>query len=316
MESYGSQMKIAVLIDAENAALSTLKTVLAEIARKGHISLQRAYGDWSRDGLKKWRDVLYEMAILPVHHFTCTKGKNASDGAMIIDAMDLLYTSEYDAFALVTSDSDFTILASRLRASGLWVIGLGEKKTPASFMRACNEFVLTDSLVVASPPPAETAEAQNSNTAKNKPASPPAKKPASPPAETALPASPASPAKTTANAESRNEAMTPSQPPPPATSAQNRSVASKAGSAAAQSGVADVSEIIPSLNDAWKEHQKNGWVDCCSAAAFVKKAKPDFIPKTYGARKFTDLITSLPDVFEFHKSPDTPAGRFLFRPKE
>ncbi|MDQ0291860.1 NYN domain-containing protein [Oligosphaera ethanolica] len=340
MESHGSQKKIAVLIDAENTALSTLKAVLEVIAGKGHITLQRAYGDWSKDGLKRWRDVLNEMAIESVHHFACTKGKNASDGLMIIDAMDLLYSKEFDAFALVTSDSDFTVLAKRLRASGLWVIGLGEKKTPESFKLACDDFVRTDSLAAAATPAAETAEAKNSNTAKNKTASPaaktasPAAKTASPAAKTASPAaktpspaaktpspaasppSPASPAKTTANAESKNEVIAPPQPPPPASPSQNKSDASKVVSAAAQSGVADVSEIILLLKAAWKERQRDGWIDCCGAAAFVKKAKPDFIPKTYGARKFTDLITSLPDVFEFHKSPGTPAGRFLFRPKE
>ncbi|MDD4538012.1 MAG: NYN domain-containing protein [Lentisphaeria bacterium] len=303
MDKPDSPKRIAVLIDAENTALSTLKAVLEVIAGKGHITLQRAYGDWSKDGLKKWRDVLNEKAIQPVHHFACTKGKNASDGAMIIGAMDLLYTKEFDAFALVTSDSDFTILASRLRASGLWVIGLGEKKTPAPFMRACNDFVLTDSLAAAPTTAiAKPAEAKGSNSAKGKPASPPAKT--------------ASPAKTTANAESKNEAMTPPQPPLSASPSQKESVGSKAESATAQSGVADVSEIIPLLKAAWEERQKNGWVDCCSAAAFVKSIEPDFNPKSYGVKKFSDLITSHPDVFKFHKSPDTPTGRFLFRPQE
>lgn len=201
MEQPVSPKKIAVLIDAENTALSTLKAALAEIAGKGQITLQRAYADWSRESPKKWRDALYELAIQPVHHFACTKGKNASDGAMIIDAMDLLYTKEYDAFALVTSDSDFSILALRLRESGKWVIGLGEKKTPASFALACNEFVYTDNLAAVPTATNKPAAAKALMAAKNSVSS--SEEATTPPAQTV---------KTATKAEPEKEVIPPSLP--------------------------------------------------------------------------------------------------------
>ncbi|WP_318453595.1 NYN domain-containing protein [Photobacterium leiognathi] len=144
MKDINTEKKIAVLIDAENAQYSVLDYVLKELSKHGHILVKKAYGDWSTDYLKNWKDQLNELAINPVQQFSYTQGKNSSDAAMIIDAMDLLYSGKFDAFALVSSDSDFTKLASRLKESQIYVFGVGEDKTPIAFRNACDDFMYTE----------------------------------------------------------------------------------------------------------------------------------------------------------------------------
>ena len=138
--------KLAVLIDADNAQPTIVDGLLAEIANYGTANVKRIYGDWTSPSLKSWKEVLLEHSIQPMQQFAYTKGKNATDSAMIIDAMDLLYTENFDAFCLVSSDSDFTKLASRIRESGLIVYGFGEKKTPSAFVSACDKFIYTEVL--------------------------------------------------------------------------------------------------------------------------------------------------------------------------
>jgi len=140
------QKNIAVLIDADNTPCKKLRAILQEIAVHGHIITKRAYGDFSLPTLKNWKSELNDNAIIPVQQFAYTQGKNSSDSAMIIDAMDLLYTDKYDSIALVTSDSDFTKLATRLRESQLYVFGVGQKKTPQSFISACDDFIYIENL--------------------------------------------------------------------------------------------------------------------------------------------------------------------------
>jgi len=138
--------KLAVLIDADNAQPSIVDGLLSEIANYGIGSVKRIYGDWTGPGLKGWKEVLLQHSIQPMQQFAYTKGKNATDSAMIIDAMDLLYTDNFDGFCIVSSDSDFTKLASRIRESGLLVYGFGEKKTPSPFVSACDKFIYTEVL--------------------------------------------------------------------------------------------------------------------------------------------------------------------------
>ena len=135
--------KLAVLIDADNASADIIDALLEEIAKYGIASVKRIYGDWS-SGLKKWKGALLPHAITPVQQFAYTKGKNATDMALVIDAMDLLYSNTFDGFCIVSSDSDFTRLASRLRENGRTVYGFGEKKTPEAFRKACDKFVYTE----------------------------------------------------------------------------------------------------------------------------------------------------------------------------
>jgi uncharacterized LabA/DUF88 family protein len=138
--------KLALLIDAGNASPGIADDLLTEIANYGIASVKRIYGDWPAPNLKGWKEVLLQHSIQPVQQFTYTKGKNATDSAMIIDAMDLLYTNNYGGFCLVSSDSDFTRLASRIRESGLLVYGFGEQKTPTAFVSACDKFIFTEAL--------------------------------------------------------------------------------------------------------------------------------------------------------------------------
>ena len=138
--------KLAVLIDAENAQPSIVDSLLAEVANYGVASVKRIYGDWTGPSLKGWKEALLQHSIQPIQQFGYTTGKNGTDSAMIIDAMDLLYSGKFDGFCLVSSDSDFTRLASRLRESGLIVYGFGEQKTPPAFVSACDKFIYTEVL--------------------------------------------------------------------------------------------------------------------------------------------------------------------------
>lgn len=138
--------KLAVLIDADNSSVNSIESILEEVAKYGIASVKRVYGDWSSDTLKKWRDVLLPHAITPVQQFAYTTGKDATDMILIIDAMDLLYGGALDGFCIVSSDSDFTPLASRIRESGLTVYGFGRKQTPESFRKACDKFIFVENL--------------------------------------------------------------------------------------------------------------------------------------------------------------------------
>ena len=154
IEAEEPTLRLAVLIDADNAQAAVIEGLLAEIARFGEATVKRIYGDFAAPTSASWKKVLQQYAIKPVQQFAYTTGKNATDSTLIIDAMDLLYTRKFDGFCLITSDSDFTGLAMRLREEGLTVFGFGEKKTPDAFRNACHKFVFTEVLrpsIVAAP---------------------------------------------------------------------------------------------------------------------------------------------------------------------
>ncbi|TCD47912.1 NYN domain-containing protein [Chlorobium sp. N1] len=138
--------RLAVLIDADNTQPAIIEGLLSEIAKYGTSNVKRIYGDWTSTALKGWKEVLLEYSIQPIQQFGYTKGKNSTDSAMIIDAMDLLYTGRFNGFCIVSSDSDFTKLAVRIREAGLTVYGFGEKKTPGPFVSACDKFIYTEVL--------------------------------------------------------------------------------------------------------------------------------------------------------------------------
>ena len=150
--------KLAVLIDADNAQASVIHELLAEVSRYGTASVKRAYGDWTTTNLKSWKEVLHKMAIQPMQQFSYTTGKNSTDSSLIIDAMDLLHAGSLNGFCLVSSDSDFTRLATRIREAGLVVFGFGERKTPAPFVAACDKFIYTE--ILKSPQPAPALEVE------------------------------------------------------------------------------------------------------------------------------------------------------------
>jgi uncharacterized LabA/DUF88 family protein len=150
--------KLAVLIDADNAQAAITEGLLAEVAKYGTAHVKRAYGDWTGTSLKGWKDQLLAQSIQPIQQFAYTTGKNATDAAMVIDAMDLLYSARFDGFCIVSSDSDFTRLAARLRESGLTVYGFGERKTPKPFVSACDKFIYVENLTYPESP-VEAADA-------------------------------------------------------------------------------------------------------------------------------------------------------------
>jgi hypothetical protein len=139
---------IALLIDGDNAAPKRLAAILEEVSEQGTITIRRIYGDWTTQGMSGWKELLNSNAIQPVQQFAYTKGKNSTDSALIIDAMDILHGQLVDAFCIVSSDSDYTRLATRLRESGLFVMGVGEKKTPDAFVKACERFIYVENLDV------------------------------------------------------------------------------------------------------------------------------------------------------------------------
>jgi uncharacterized LabA/DUF88 family protein len=141
--------RLAVLIDADNAQPAIVDALLAEIAKYGTAHVKRAYGDWTTGTLRGWKDQLLAQSIQPIQQFAYTRGKNATDAAMVIDAMDLLYSGRFDGFCIVSSDSDFTRLAARIRESGLTVYGFGERKTPKPFLAACDKFIYIENLSYA-----------------------------------------------------------------------------------------------------------------------------------------------------------------------
>lgn len=143
--------KLAVLIDADNAQASIIKELLAEVSTYGVATVKRAYGDWTTQNLKGWKENLHKMAIQPIQQFSYTTGKNSTDSSLIIDAMDLLHSGTVDGFCLASSDSDFTRLATRIREAGLKAYGFGEKKTPEAFVAACDKFIYTEILISAAP---------------------------------------------------------------------------------------------------------------------------------------------------------------------
>ncbi len=171
------QPRLAVLIDADNAQPSVIEGLLAEVARFGVASVKRIYGDFTSTRLAQWKKALLKHSVSPVQQFGYTSGKNATDSAMIIDAMDLMYTRRFDGFCLVSSDSDFTRLAQRLREEGLIVYGFGERKTPDPFVQACDKFIYTELLRAEADASTAKADTNKGKAAKSrskaKPPSPP-----------------------------------------------------------------------------------------------------------------------------------------------
>ncbi|MFC6877127.1 NYN domain-containing protein [Flavobacterium myungsuense] len=177
MSQNTKELKLAVLIDADNVPYSNVKGMMEEIAKYGTPTTKRIYADWTKPNANGWKSVLLEHAITPIQQYSYTVGKNSSDSAMIIDAMDLLYSDKVDGFCIVSSDSDFTRLAIRLRESGMKVIGIGEKKTPNSFIVACDRFIYIEVLEGAIKKTLQRAEQSGAKNPKSSANSTDTKKP-------------------------------------------------------------------------------------------------------------------------------------------
>lgn len=164
-----SDLRLAVLIDADNVSYKYVKELLEEVARYGTPTIKRIYGDWTESTASGWKKVLLENAITPIQQYRYTTGKNATDSAMIIDAMDILFENKVDGFCIVASDSDYTRLALRLRESGKKVLGIGEKKTPQPFIAACDKFIYLE-IIAKNAEPEEKKEKEEKTSGKKKPA--------------------------------------------------------------------------------------------------------------------------------------------------
>ena len=187
-----SRHKIAILIDGDNAQANLLPQTLVEAGKYGLVTVRRIYGDWTTSSMNSWKDILNFHAVQPIQQFRYTIGKNATDSAMIIDAMDLLHSGVVDGFCLVSSDSDYTRLATRIRESGVFVMGVGEKKTPKPFVNACDVFVYTSNLVTEhkatrAAPPRQSQRRKKTTTVAGTPSIPTSITP--PPAVVAAPQS-------------------------------------------------------------------------------------------------------------------------------
>src|SRR3954447_16635277 len=161
------EIRLAVLIDADNIPYHTVKYVLEEVAKYGTPTFKRIYGDWTKPNVIGWKNVLLEHAIIPVQQYSYTQGKNATDSAMIIDAMDILYSGKVNGFCIVSSGSDFTRLATRLREAGMKVYGLGERKTPNAFIASCDKFIYLE--IITEETETEEAPQQKAEKKKHKP---------------------------------------------------------------------------------------------------------------------------------------------------
>ena len=266
------QHRLAVLIDADNAQASVIEGLLAEVAKYGLASVKRIYGDFTTQQQAQWKKVLLKHSISPVQQFAYTSGKNATDSALIIDAMDLMYTGRFDGMCLVSSDSDFTRLAQRLREEGLTVYGFGEHKTPDPFVQACDKFIYTEVLRAEAPEPAGPAA----------PVKPARKQPAKKQAAV----------KTSAPAQ--ETAVPPAPPSPPA----------KAAPLPLPLGL--LRQAIEEASD------EEGWAHLGAMGAYLNKIKPNFDPRLYGQKKLSDLLRKQPKHFSVVERETPAGVKALF----
>ncbi|MFO0747391.1 MAG: NYN domain-containing protein [Myxococcota bacterium] len=250
-EPDDAQGRLAVLIDADNAQPSVIESLLAEVAKYGVASVKRIYGDFTSPQLTQWKKALLKHSVNPVQQFAYTSGKNATDSSLIIDAMDLMYTRRFDGFCLVSSDSDFTRLAQRLREEGLTVYGFGERKTPDAFVQACDKFVYTEVLR------ADAAAAPEAASDK-------------------APAKPASKADVAAAARGGRKPAAAKRPAPDTTRTPRPELEPPPFELIAQA-----------IEEASDEH---GWASLGHVGNYLNKVRPDFDPRLHGHRKLSDLF--------------------------
>ena len=275
-------LRLAVLIDADNAPRSALGDVMAEIAVYGTPTIKRIYGDWTTPNLASWKPLLLENAITPVQQYSYTTGKNSTDSAMIIDAMDILYGGQVDGFVLVSSDSDFTRLAIRLREAGKKVYGMGEKKTPNPFIVACDKFIYIEVIrAAAKTKSAQPPEPEQPEPAPQKAPAPARQEPSAAPAESAKPAG--KKRKKKSPPEAAAPAPAPEPEPAPVQEPPQQRVPRK------------VQDLIASAVDMIAD--EDGYAFMGELGNLLNRQQPDFDPRNYGFSKLTQLIKSL-DRFE------------------
>ena len=278
-QSNDQSLRLAVLIDADNASRTAMRDVMAEIAVYGTPTVKRIYGDWTTPNMVSWKPILLENAITPIQQYSYTTGKNATDSAMIIDAMDILYTGSCDGFVLVSSDSDFTRLATRLREAGKKVIGMGEKKTPNPFIGACDKFIYIEVIRAEAKAALATAEREAAAQAESAPAS---AKTEPAPAKTEGAKSGKKSRKKTAEPTAVS-APEPEPEPQPAPEPAQKKVPKEVVHL-----IADAMDMIA---------DEDGYAFMGELGNLLIRQQPDFDPRNYGFSKLTQLIKSI-DRFE------------------
>ena len=278
MENF---QKIAVLIDADNTQLSKLEAVLHEVSTYGRIVVKKAYGNWRKDSLKNWEPELKRLAIRAEQQFDYVTGKNTTDIAMVIGAMDLLHNNMYDALVLVSSDSDFTPLAIRLRESGLYIIGAGVTTTPESFKNACDDFILIDYLSKADEKPAAAEHA----------AEPAAKKPTRKTKKATRSTKKSAGYKSAVT--KKTESAPAAEPEPEPTPEPEPEPEPKKP---------DIREIHNLLHIASEKYQDaDGFVNVSSSGLYIKRVKPDFNVRAYGYSKLPELLAAFPNKYQIKR---------------
>ena len=263
------EMKLAVLIDAENVASKYIGVILSEANVLGNVIYRRIYGNWTTPQMGAWREAILEHSIQPIQQYSNTSGKNATDSALIIDAMDLLYLGRLNGFCIVSSDSDFTRLASRLRESEMFVLGMGEQKTPRSFISACNKFSYLDILYAAGAGNKAGERAQSGKLVGDAPAPEAALRPGAP-------------------------QQAAGSPKPDAEAAE-------------QAAVSNLELICLSLRELAEENSDDeGWIFSGKLGSLLSKRFPDFDVRIFGHKKFVPFITSL-GVFRMKKDERDPS---------
>jgi hypothetical protein len=349
-DTEGEQGRLAVLIDADNAHAAIVEALLAEIARFGVASVKRIYGDWTQPQLGSWKKVLLQHSIVPVQQFGYTKGKNATDSALIIDAMDLLYTRRFDGFCLVSSDSDFTRLASRLREEGLLVYGFGERKTPSPFVSACDKFIYTELLrpdksqqpghaAAATGLPTSNAPAMQGERAGPGRAKTSARSAATP--NTAIARDSVRTdsawrpgASADANPASANPAPAPADSTGSTSGVPENEAGIVKGSRTRTSAESDATTTTDASTDVTTDTEDlghedtqppveliahaidtvsddSGWASLGAVGRTLTKLRPDFDSRLYGYRKFSELVRALPERFETEER-STGSGKTIF----
>jgi uncharacterized LabA/DUF88 family protein len=274
MSQDTKELKLAVLIDADNVPYSNVKGMMEEIAKYGTPTTKRIYADWTKPNANGWKSVLLEHAITPIQQYSYTVGKNSSDSALIIDAMDLLYSDKLDGFCIVSSDSDFTRLAIRLRESGMKVIGIGEKKTPSAFIAACDRFVFIEVLDGAIKKTRAIANGQNK-----------------------LPKSKV--------VEENKKVIDPS-----ASEQAKQKITAKPAEKTEQKPLNKIdNQTIELIEDTLEAiGDEDGWAFLGDVGNLIVKKKPEFDPRNYGFSKLTPMLKSLTDFLEIDERESDKKG--------
>lgn len=276
--TFNPERRIAMLIDGDNAQHSLLKQMFEEASRYGEVTIRRAYGDWTEPTLANWRPVMLAHAIQPIQQWSFTTGKNATDSALIIDAMDILYSGTVQGFCIVSSDSDFTRLCTRIRESGLFVMGMGRKQTPNAFIQACNVFVYVENLI-QSDEIKEPDEVKTATTVKK-----------------------ANEVKTPAVVKASAKAKVNTTVKTPAKVKQN----------ASQKVLLDLLRRAFEIS----AQDDDGWVGLGALGQALQRIEPSFDSRTYGFKSLSLLIKSMPKQLEVKGAKKTGNSTIYVRMKD